>query len=405
MRTFAARRALLTQYRAWGTAGRDRERPLLWVHAPSVGEGLMALPVIQRVRREAPDAQLAYTFFSPSAARFAEQVEADFTAYLPFDTTGSASVAITSLAPTAIVFSKLDVWPLLVETAHARGVRLGLMSASIPEQSARHGLGALLTHDAYTALDWIGAASQEDANRLLLAGGRADCVQVTGDTRYDQAWERAHQAPSRPPIVATLQSDRPTLVAGSTWPADERPLLAAWRRVIQHVPGARLIIAPHEPSEGHLRPIEAWAKGAKIHAARLSSAESSAADVVLVDRVGVLADLYAVGDVAYVGGGFHASGLHSIVEPAVLRKPVVIGPRHHASRDARLMLDSGGAISVQGIDEIAATLQRLLSDAAGRERMACALDVVVADQRGAVGRSVSAVLQLLSGKGDKAPLT
>ena len=107
---------------AWGASGRDRTRPLLWMHAPSVGEGLQARPVLQLARTKRPDVQLAYTFFSPSAAPFARGLDVDFADYLPFDTDGEARSALDALRPRALVFSKLDVWPNLARVAAERGV-------------------------------------------------------------------------------------------------------------------------------------------------------------------------------------------------------------------------------------------------------------------------------------------
>ncbi|HEU4586056.1 MAG TPA: glycosyltransferase N-terminal domain-containing protein, partial [Gemmatimonadaceae bacterium] len=121
-RALRARRGIRARYEAWGRAGRDPGRPLLWMHAPSVGEGLQARPVIELLRASHPELQIAYTHFSPSAERFAGSLGVDFTDYLPFDTRGDARAALDALRPRAIVFSKLDVWPVLAREAAARGV-------------------------------------------------------------------------------------------------------------------------------------------------------------------------------------------------------------------------------------------------------------------------------------------
>ncbi|MEO6865719.1 MAG: glycosyltransferase N-terminal domain-containing protein [Gemmatimonadaceae bacterium] len=394
-RTFTARRRIRRRYRVWAEAGRDRSRQLIWVHAASVGEGLMALPLIQLIRRAQPSVQIAYTYFSPSAESLADQMGADFSDYLPFDSGSSARATLEALDPTALVFAKGDVWPTLVREASLQGVRLALVSASIPASSLRTSrLGSLLTRDAYGALDAVGAASGDDAARLVAAGVREDRVRVTGDTRYDQAWARGHAETRRCGVVSALASARPTVVAGSTWRSDERALLPAWIAVRASVPGARLIIAPHELSDSHTLSLIEWARANSLSAARLDTATTET-DVVVVDRMGVLADLYAIATIAYVGGGFHAAGLHSLVEPAVFRAPVLVGPQHGGSRDAGLMLAAGGAMSAGGSEQLTRLMTRLLTDERERADRSDAMGTVVAAELGAVDRSFEIVRKLL----------
>lgn len=398
LRALRARRGIRTRYAAWGASGRDRARPLLWMHAPSVGEGLQARPVLHLARAKRPDAQLAYTFFSPSAAPFARGLDVDFTDYLPFDTAGEAEFALTALTPRAVVFSKLDVWPSLARVANTRGVALGLVSATLAEGSSRRrGLAARLLTDAYARLDAVGAIDARDAERLVELGVRRDRIVVTGDTRYDQVWARVRAVDRTAGFVGGLASDRPTLVAGSTWPTDERPLLAAWSSVRLAVPQARLIIAPHEPTEAHLAPVERWASDAGLRVARLGAPEASTADVVIVDRVGVLGDLYALASVAYVGGGFHAAGLHSVLEPAAFGVPVLFGPRFSSSRDAELLIAAGGGASEHDAAGLGRRLGEWLSDDSGRAEAGHAARALVEQGLGAAERSWELVAGLLGG--------
>lgn len=394
-RAFVARRGIRRRYRTWGAAERDSSRPLLWLHAASVGEGLMALPLVQRVRSALPNVQIAYTFFSPSAEALAHQMGADFSDYLPFDSASSARVALDALDPTVLVFVKGDVWPALVREASSQSIRLALVSASIPANSRRVStLGTLLTRDAYRTLDAVGAASADDATRIVEAGARADRVRVTGDTRYDQAWTRAHAEPRNVAIVTALRSTRPTLVAGSTWRADERVLFPAWIALRATEPTARLIIAPHELAAGRTSSIEGWGAANSLSTAPLGAANTET-DVVIVDRMGVLADLYALATVAYVGGGFHDAGLHSLVEPAVFRVPVLVGPQHADSRDARLMLSTGGAMSADAAPQLARAMVRLMTDERERADRSDAIGSVVAAELGAADRSFEIVRELL----------
>lgn len=393
-RGLCARRGILRRYRDWSATHREWSRPLVWFHAPSVGEGLQALPVLQLLRSRRPDVQIAYTHYSPSAEKFARSTGADFVDYLPFDTFSAAGAAVSALRPRALIFSKLDVWPALTETAARRNVRIGLISATLPASSARRtGLARRALADAYAALDRVGAISEADAERLREQGVPARTLSVTGDTRYDQVWARA-RAPSSP-LVEALRSGSPTLVAGSTWPGDEAHLLPAWIEVRKHVPRARLIIAPHELSDAHLGGIGDWARANDLKLSRLADPGHDASDVVLVDRYGVLGDLYALADVAYVGGGFHAAGLHSVLEPAAFGSPVLFGPLHGKSREAAALLRCGGGRVTPGGAELARQLSELFVSRELRESSGAAARALVEGGLGAAERSYELVTELL----------
>ncbi len=395
-RSMRARRDALRPFREFAATRRDPARPLLWIHAPSVGEGLQARPVIQLLRERRPDVQLVYTHFSPSAERFAKGLDADLAAYLPFDRARNAEAMLDALRPTALVYSKLDVWPVLTAAAAARGVRVGMISATLASGSGRRGtLASALLRDAYAAMHAVGAIDPDDADRLAALGVRRERIRITGDTRYDQVAARAAATNLASPLLAPLRSSRPTLVAGSTWPADERVLLAAWRALRVAVPDARLIIAPHEPNEAHCAPIRRWAERSGLTLAALDAAGADD-DVVLVDRVGVLGELYALGDVAFVGGGFHAAGLHSVLEPASFGLPVIFGPRHHASRDARLLYESRGGEPVHDVPELVRALRILFTEPDTQQRAGEAALGVVREGVGAAVESYALVQQLLT---------
>ncbi|HWL40775.1 MAG TPA: glycosyltransferase N-terminal domain-containing protein [Gemmatimonadaceae bacterium] len=394
-RGLVARRGILRRYRVWAAASRDLSRPLAWFHAPSVGEGLQALPVIQLLRARRPDVQVVYTHYSPSAEQFARSAGADYADYLPFDRFGLAASAISALRPTALVFSKLDVWPAFTETAARSNVRTGVISATLPESSARRGIIARYAlGDAYRALDRVGAVSNEDAARLREQGVRAERVSVTGDTRYDQVWARSRGSDS--PLVRSLRSSKvPTLVAGSTWPSDETRVFEAWIELRKRIPGARLIIAPHELSEAHLNGVAAWGHANHLTVSRIADPGAGGSDVVLVDRYGILGDLYAAGDAAYVGGGFHSAGLHSVLEPAAFGLPVLFGPRHGNSRDASVLIACGGGFAVGGTPELVWNLDMLLGSEKARDAAGVAARSMVQSGVGAAERSFQLVTELL----------
>jgi len=432
-RTLRARRGVIDRVRARATAVRDAARPLVWMHAPSVGEGLQARPVVEALRAAHPSWQFAYTFFSPSAERFAQSVRADITDYLPFDRAADADAMLDILRPSVVVFSKLDVWPVLVERASARGIPVAMISATLSAGSGRRGWWSRqVLRDAYASLDRVGAIDEPNAQRLTQLGVRATALTVTGDTRFDQVWAKAQSVDRTSTGLSRLVADATvrTVVAGSTWPADEAALFAAWGRrdaigqisggavhvtpdaassdaaanaaggATRSAPARRLIIAPHEPTPAHLEPIEQWARNAGWTLHRLSTVEAGTpcrdADIILVDRIGILGELYALADVAFVGGGFHSAGLHSVIEPAAFGVPVLFGPQYHMSREAGLLLDAEAAHAVANADDLRRRLHAWLSDAATRTQAGGSARTLVQHELGATARSVALIEQLIA---------
>jgi len=402
-----ARRGVTQRLAAWAKSERDPGRPLVWVHAASVGEGLQAKPVLEALRAEAPSWQLAYTFFSPSAERLARTLPADVADYLPLDRPVDVAAVLDALKPTALVFSKLDVWPELTLAAARRGVKLGLISATVAPHSSRLRWPTRgWAEPAYRALDRIGTISEEDGRRLEQLGARRSALVVTGDTRYDSVAERAERFDrTRDPFarLAIAPAGTFTVVAGSTWPADEAVVLPAFQDLLAQVPNSRLVLAPHEPNPDHLAGItQLAAKLGLPRPVRLSQvAHTSPAPppVIVVDRVGVLADLYALADVAFVGGGYHRAGLHSVLEPAVFGVPVAVGPHWHMSRDATLLLERGGAVALASDGRHALHSQWLVwhHDPTTRKKAGDAGKKLVREGRGAAERTTALVKKLVAG--------
>ncbi|MEP6905752.1 MAG: hypothetical protein ABI875_06680, partial [Gemmatimonadales bacterium] len=236
----------------------------------------------------------------------------------------------------------------------------------------------------------------DDARRLVEVGVRDDCITVTGDTRYDQAWHRAQtESPGRMALLRPLRAPRFTMVAGSTWPDDEERLLPAWLIARATHPDLRLLIAPHELSKKNLERIESWAGENGLTSERLGTDAVAQADIVIVDRYGILGDLYALADIAYVGGGFRDAGLHSLLEPAAFGSPVIIGPRHPDNRDARLLEAAGAAFRCGDAAAMAAQIRRWLDAPDTLAHARSAAQEVVRSGLGAADLSVALVEDLM----------
>ncbi|HEX2167029.1 MAG TPA: glycosyltransferase N-terminal domain-containing protein [Longimicrobiales bacterium] len=441
------RRASLAALQRWAEAERDDRRPLVWLHAPSVGEALMAQAILARLRADLPELQAIFTYFSPSAERMAARVGADWHGYLPWDRTGDVRLALDAARPSCIAFVRTEVWPLLVREAAERGCPVVMVNGVLAPDSSRLGRGArMLLGRAYRRLDAVGVVSADDAACFALLGIKRAKLHVTGDARFDQVWERVEQIDRNRPLLRPFREQGGQwLVCGSTWPADEEMLIEAmaaprtWRAVI----------APHDPTPEHIERLEqrlahaglshtrlrAEATGSDSAGAGMARAASDPAgagmagagpgpagpemagaasdpagseladaadgalnvDAVVVDRVGVLADLYAIADVAYVGGGFGTSGLHSVVEPAALGVPVVYGPRHGNAREADRLRQAGGGYVVADAARLTAALTRLFTDADARTHAGAAARRFVERDRGGAEAGARLIAEALKG--------
>lgn len=367
----AARRRALAHMEAWARDARDPDRPLIWLHAPSVGEALMAQAIAGALRASNPEAQLALTIFSPSAERMLGRVPVDVAGYLPWDTPKDAIATVRALKPSAVGFVRTEVWPLMMAAAQRSGARAALVNAVLAPTSSRLRWPArALLDDVYMRLDAVGAVSAAHADRFRMLHVPADRVRVTGDARFDQVLQRVAGIDRDAGMLERLRAPGlPVLVAGSTWPPDDALLVEALAPVLREG-RLRLVIAPHEPSVTALEALEGRLGDARLTHAQLVQLEhgdvSGDPAVVVVERVGVLADLYATASIAWVGGGFGSAGLHSVAEPAALGVPVLFGPRHGNAIEAAELAEAGGAVTVTTAAGLRAAVTHWLDDSAAR---------------------------------------
>ncbi|HET7468756.1 MAG TPA: glycosyltransferase N-terminal domain-containing protein [Gemmatimonadales bacterium] len=387
----------------WASSGRNYDRPLVWFHAASVGEGRQAESVLEQLRQQVPACQIAYTHFSPSAEPLARRLRVDVVDYLPYDTPAAADRVLDALAPDLLVFAKLDLWPELASRAEARGTGVALVAATVSPGSSRLRWPAReLLRPGYAAVRVAGAISDADAERLASLGVPRSRIRVTGDPRFDSVAARVAAVEPGDPLLA-FGAGGATLVAGSTWPADEQVLLEAFARILERHPTARLIVVPHEPTPDHLTALDRRAVALRLPGpVRLSAAEG-AVPLLVVDRVGALATLYGAGTMAYVGGGFGRAGLHSVLEPAAWAVPVCFGPRWGESRDAGLLLEVGGGTALPVGNPAAVTAlveiwERWLTDEDQRGAQGRRAAAVVANGQGAARRSAEMLAELISSR-------
>ena len=327
----------------------------VWFHAASLGEFEQGRPLMERLRREHPEKRILLTFFSPSGYEVRKDYAgADLVCYLPFDTPLNARRFVRLVQPEKAFFIKYEFWHHYIDELHRAGVPVYSVSSIFRNDQIffrpyGRGYARVLHHFNHFFV-------QNEASRRLLNSLGVTQVSVTGDTRFDRVIDIRNQAKSLP-LAAALTGDSRTIVAGSTWPPDEEILIPYFN---SH-PELKLIIAPHEVNEEHLRSIEQRLKRPALRYSQATPESSAQADCLIIDGYGLLSSLYRYATLAYVGGGFGV-GIHNVPEAAVYGVPVFFGPNNQRFREARDLINEGGSFEVTSADDFQAQADRLLAD-------------------------------------------
>ena len=377
-----------------------------WFHFTSVGEFEQAKPLIEALK---DDVRIVLTYFSPSVhPNVANYPHHDAAIYLPLDTTRNAARLLEIIKPSLLVFSKFDIWPNLVWHAAKRGVPIALIAGTLHPQSKRLALFARpFFRDVHRHISVHCVISEEDAQRFRRICPPFAQIEVTGDTRFDRVYQRAVAVNGAGEFFqgqSTLQ--RPILIAGSTYLEDERVVLEAYHRLRENALHnldwnnlPHLILVPHEPTAERIDEIRTQLEHLGLSRVCFSELEEgvdlSEIDVIVIDTVGLLAQLYRLGDIAFVGGSFHGS-VHNVMEPAAMAKPILFGPTIHNAYEAGILRARGAAQLVDNAQEMAEVLTSLLSDTARRAQMGQIGKQVIEENLGASERTLSHIRSYLT---------
>lgn len=343
----AGRRDAVERWVSWALGRRTPGR-LAWVHAASVGEALTAEPVVRRLQRALPDLQVVLTFSSPSLARWLVNSPLPVAAadFVPPEDPCATQAVVAALAPNLLVFSRTDLWPELLLAAHARAVPVAVLGGTVRDGSLRLRWPARpFLRDLVRPIRFVGATTPDHAARWERLGVPGAAISVTGDPRHDQVLERVTDL-SHVRGLLSWAGAGPTIVAGSVEPADEALVIGAFAVLQRARAETRLFLVPHDPTPAVLhRLLERAARAGVAGTAWHGGTVPTTTPCLVAGRVGMLADLYLLGTVAYIGGGFRRNGLHAVIEPAACGVPSVFGPEH-ATSDAELLLARGGAVAL-----------------------------------------------------------
>jgi 3-deoxy-D-manno-octulosonic-acid transferase len=328
------------------------EKNVIWFHAASLGEFEQGRPLIESIRKNFPEKKVLLTFFSPSGYEIRKGYScADYVLYLPGDSPWSAARIIDTFNPQMAFFIKYEFWYHYLRVLNQRNIPVYGVSVIFREHQPFfkwYGKWFRQMLGFYTRFYLQDKKSEE----LLLSLGYQNGV-VCGDTRFDRVHEIA--SASRDITVARqFVGSSKVIVAGSTWGADEEMIA----RFINQHPDVKLIVAPHEVHEEHIKKLEALFT---VPVFRYTQTPANPQDyqVMVINSIGLLSSLYRYGSIAYVGGGF-GKGIHNTIEAATYGIPVVFGPNYKKFNEACDLVDLGGGFAISKPEEFKTVMERLL---------------------------------------------
>ena len=374
--------------------------PSIWVHAVSVGETLTARALTAALRERYPSLRLFLSTTTATGQEIARRDVPDLDGifYMPVDLPFAVRRTLARVRPRLLVIIETEIWPNLLRACRRSGVRTVLINARISDRSyPRYRLVRPWLRRVVADIGRICAQSPENARRLVDLGADPSRVVVTGSLKYDSLPPPA--VPARGVGVQRVlrffrtAPGRTVLVAGSTLEGEETVVLRAFRRLQIERPGALLVIAPRRPER--FGDVERLAREEGFGVERRSALTIDAeprADVVVLDTIGELAQVYQVATVVFVGGSLVEAGGHNILEPAAYGKPVVTGPHMQNFREiADAFLAAGALVTVRSESELGEALCALAADPAERRRIGEAGRAIVEANRGARGRTLDAI--------------
>ena len=371
----------------------------VWIHALSIGELLSAGSLIQSLRRELGDRPMYLSVSTASAFAMAQDRFSRFCDgifYFPYDVTFAVDRCLDAVDPALIVLVETDIWPGFLNEVRRRRISCVLVNGRLSPDSFRLYRGLrLLFQSSFNTFDGIYPQSAGEAQRFLALGIAPDRLRHRGNLKFDVA----ASVPDRT-VVAALQQeffvspDSRILIAGSTHRGEEEIVRSCFLRLRSRFPTLRLIIVPRRPDRG-TEVLQLFQQDGTE--AVLASRQSRSTPVVVVDRMGYLSRLYALADVAVVGGSFVPQGGQNPIEPAACGKPVLFGPDMHDFPDvAAWLLKAGGAIQAENERDLFAACERMFSDPEEARAMGERARGVVKEHQGTTERVVQDLVGFLA---------
>jgi len=388
--------------------GRVRERlrsaygkPVIWLHAVSVGEVLAVSRLVHEIDTAFPGFRLLISTTTRTGQELARtRFGTDRVFYCPLDLPWAMRAYLNALKPRMLILSETEFWPNLLNGCFRRDIPVAVVNARISDRSwPRYQILRRLWRPILSRLSRVLAQTTADAGRLVVLGSRPELVTVSGNLKFDV--KAAHEAEATS-LLKALGSGMRFLIAGSTLEGEEAALLEAWPRLLAVDPNLVMVLAPRHPER--FATVATLLIGSGVLWTRRSDWTGKPASaipplrsgqIVLLDTIGELASVYSLAAVAFVGGSLPPAGGHNPLEPAQFAVPIVVGPHYANFRAITDDLRAHNAIRIASKEELANVLIELLRNPTESREMGGRAREIFDQQAGATARSIDALREVL----------
>jgi 3-deoxy-D-manno-octulosonic-acid transferase len=378
----------------------------IWVHALSVGEVFAGVPLVHALATRYAHRPIVFSASTIGGYEMARQKLGDTVAavfFFPYDLPLAVNRMAAWIAPGVVIIVETDIWPNFLSEMQRRAVPVILANAKLSNRSfAGYRRVAAFSTSLFAMLTKICCQTREDADRFRHLGVTDDRIEITGNIKFDQG-EDSLETEEITSLRAALNPEplRPVWVVGSTHAGEEEVIRQAFTMVKKEHPDLLLIVAPRDPSRAGAvcRLFDTAGVSTAAMSALSGSNPMQGIDVVVIDVLGILKNLYALANVALVGGSLlkiRGIGGHNPLEPAAFGKPVQFGPNMKNFKEIeRLLLEAGGAVQVTGAVSIETSLRELLMNRKLANRMGRNAHAVFKANQGAVKNTLKAAADLI----------
>jgi 3-deoxy-D-manno-octulosonic-acid transferase len=376
-------------------------RPVLWLHAVSVGEVLAVSRLVGELERAFPEFELLISTTTRTGQDLARQrFGAGRVFYCPLDLPWAVRATLNTFKPRLLILAETEFWPNLLSGCFRRSIPVAVVNARISDRSwPRYRFVKGLWRPILSRISRVLAQSEIDAVRLKAIGCAPDHVSVVGNLKFDV---RASQEADATRLLKILASGLRIVIAGSTLEGEEAALLEAWPHLLAADPELAMVLAPRHPErfasvaalldQSGIR----WVKRSRWGSQSESETQPiRPGQIVLLDTIGELASVYSIAAVAFVGGSLVQAGGHNPLEPAQFGVPIVMGPNYLNFRAITDDLLAHNALRIATKEEFASTLIELLLNSSNAKAMGECARQVFDKQAGATEKCVTALRELL----------